>query len=197
MQLKHVIRPAALFAAGSLATGANAATVDIAATDAGTPIYLFGSQSAQFTYATRATTGVTGPKTDYYLRSTSGTNLTSASAVTFPDANSAYTQDYSLFGLVGSGSSYTGNTYVGFRVADDTGVTRYGRVTGDFRTLHISDVTINGVPGAYVGTTPQQASAAVPEPATWATAVLGMGMVGAALRRRRRDGARQPALLAA
>ncbi len=55
-------------------------------------------------------------------------------------------------------------------------VVTLGHATGDYRTLFANALAFTG--GA-------ESVAAVPEPATWAMLILGFGMIGASLRRRR------------
>ena len=57
-----------------------------------------------------------------------------------------------------------------------------GRITGlNFGPTYFATPTFDGLHGTFLGT----AAPGVPEPATWMTMILGFGLLGAAMRRRR------------
>lgn len=67
----------------------------------------------------------------------------------------------------------------------DAGQTYYGyaQVGGSF----LNQLAINTTPGASIRTGEPAAAAPVPEPATWAMMVAGFGLIGGALRSRRKQ----------
>lgn len=163
MKFQALVTPATLLVAGAFSAPASAtAVVDTTGWDAtygGTPITLGGASSAQYTYSL----------TDYsipfsYTKTTlNGNDGATASYPGVPFTSSSVATNGFLGpwpGDYGLQFSANGVQYVGTATVDDTG-------------NHISEISYD--------------VASVPEPATWAMMVLGMGLAGAAMRRSRRQ----------
>lgn len=162
MKFQALITPATLLVAGAFSAPASASTVvDTTGWDAtygGTPITLAGASSSQYSF------GLTDYSFPIFFTKTtlSGNNGATAS---YPGETTTFSQvdTNGLFGPqpgdYGLQFSANGIQYVGTATVDDTGD-------------HISQISYD--------------VASVPEPATWAMMVLGLGLAGGALRRSRR-----------
>lgn len=185
MHVKAIIAPGVIFAAGSFASAANAATVidvNISPTEAGAPIVLEGGGALgapQFNFYDESFTN--GGNAKYEIAAnpadTTAGIFYQGNSVTFADpldanfGSSAYTRadDDLLKDPHGDGNyalrfSANSTTYTGFATVTDDGSL-------------IDSVTYQAA----------EPTAPVPEPATWAMMILGMGAVGATMRRRRRQ----------
>lgn len=163
MKFRALVTPATLLVAGAFSGPACAGVVvDTTGWDAtygGTPITLAGASSSQYSFGL----------TDFpYPISFTKTSLSGNDGATasYPGGSTAYSQvdTNGLFGPepgdYGLQFSANGIQYVGTATVDETGD-------------HISQISYD--------------VASVPEPATWAMMVLGLGLAGGALRRSRRS----------
>jgi len=105
---------------------------------------------------------------------TSGVILSSGTTLSFTDQTNAF----SSFVV----QSITATNWTADRVSLTNGVLSFDFGGTQFFSNGEIDIALNGGPSS---------SSDVPEPATWATMIGGLGMIGAALRRRRR---RDPAV---
>ena len=168
MKYQALVTPATLLVAGAFSAPANAtAVIDTTGWDAtygGTSITLAGASSAQYTYSLEDWTF------PFYATKTT-LNGNGGATVSPPGSTSYSSSVFTNFiapwpGDYGLQFSANGVQYVGTATVDSTG-------------NHISEITYD--------------VASVPEPATWAMMVLGLGLAGGAMRRSRRQA--QPALL--
>ncbi len=167
MKFQTIVTPATLLVAGAFSGAANASvvvdTTGWDATYAGTPITLAGASSAQYTFGlSDFTFPISFTKTTL-----SGNNGATAS---YP-GESTVNSEVDTNGLLGPDSGDYGLQF------SANGVQYVGTATVDGSGDHISQISYD--------------VASVPEPATWAMMVLGLGLAGGALRRSRRN---QPAL---
>ncbi|MCP9221520.1 PEPxxWA-CTERM sorting domain-containing protein [Erythrobacter sp. LQ02-29] len=162
MKASTIAKPAALFAFAGMAGQAHATTtidVDYDADYDGTPITIGAASSPQYTFGLRDIYF-----DDFYLVDTkpylraNGTARIGAPGqpATANGVDTEGNQDYSLLFDIGN-SRYSGTATV-----DSTGR----------KVTQISYEALN-------------AGGGVPEPATWALMILGLGAAGAAMRRRR------------
>lgn len=179
MKLTNFIKPAALLVAGSIASSANAATViedDIFATREGTLINIGGVQTPQFRFTTQYVFGdpTAGLGDKYLLQSNDGVAGTRVVSSDPYDTNT-------------DGGVITGFNELGGLGFPEVGL-RFS--IGDTFYEGTAELTGNGDVIDRI-TYDVAAAAGVPEPATWALMILGMGAVGGALRTSRK---RQPSL---
>ncbi|MDO6415786.1 PEPxxWA-CTERM sorting domain-containing protein [Sphingomonas sp. BIUV-7] len=184
--MKTIIRIAALFGAGLVASNANATLLDFTYTTGfGTPV------SANFQIDIADTANVLG---GYTVQSVAGTVNGQAVALT------PYTQTFpvsSVGNYVFNDTIYkVGSSYFlsvsGMLVQTASAYYNFGE--GGFADYAVRSTTPSSIARASIGSytlhlaaTPV-APAAVPEPASWAMMVGGFGLLGAALRSNRRRG---------
>jgi hypothetical protein len=178
---------AALLGAASISAPAAAATITytLSGTFTGTLDGNFFSTDAVFT----GVADTNGPQT-YGQEFHDLTSLKAvAGGVTYNSVNTGYLYTYPNFGSAGFGT-LTNGYFVAFNGAFGfDGVSNYAPtpVTG-FGAVNQAFVTDKGT--AYINTATNltfsaSLAGAVPEPATWAMMIGGIGMVGGAMRRRR------------
>jgi hypothetical protein len=163
MKFQAFVTPATLLVAGAFSGAAHASVVvDTTGWDAtygGTPITLAGSSLSQYTFGLADYTfPIFFTKTT--LSGNNGATVSAPGESTFNsqvDTNGLFGPSPGDYGLQFSAN---GVQYMGTATVDDTG-------------NHISQISYD--------------VASVPEPATWAMMVLGLGLAGGALRRSRRD----------
>jgi hypothetical protein len=172
MKAQRFAVPATLFAAGAFSAPAHAVQfVDIAASDAGTPIDLVGDGVAEYFFYSNY------GGSDYAIegKAFSGNAIGPVSATAYypsaADSTQVKTQTTTgadgYYGLTFSDFSSTGSSsYTGYALVDRGG-------------SHISEIDFRAV----------DAAGAVPEPETWAMMILGLGLTGAAMRHRRKAAA--------
>jgi len=178
VQTKQLLAPAILFAAGSFAGSADAAVfvdnVDISPTAHGTLIGIgVPTSDAQYGFASlhvgfksfASVDGLNGSGVMY-----EGDLSTSPY---IPDASTTFNSSVKTAGLAGSGSGYLG---LRFDVGSDT---IFGYATVDQNGWHISQFAYDAADRLTI------TARAVPEAATWAEMILGLGAAGAVMRRRR------------
>jgi hypothetical protein len=172
MKAQRLAVPATLFAAGAFSAPAHAVQfVDFTASDGGTAIDLVGSSDPEFLfYSDYNGSG------DYALEGKvlSGNNVGPSSPTAYyPNATDA---DQMKTQITTNSDGYYGLTF-------SDGVTGYtGYALVDNGGSHISEIDFRAA-----------SAPAVPEPATWAMMILGLGLTGAAMRHRRRVSALTPA----
>lgn len=164
MKLQNLIKPISLLTAGTIGTAAHGATViedDYVATPDGTSITLAGASSPQYTFIVESSIGV---KTT--LKGNGGSTLA-------PPGSSIYGGDaVTRFDFGPLGGSFTDGDY-GLRFsAGGKNYQGVASVVGEGTTIDRISYDLASV---------------VPEPATWAMMILGFGMVGGAVRSRRRN----------
>lgn len=99
--------------------------------------------------------------------------------------------DQTVFGVSGIGAGGTGNSSTGAN--GFYSLTQVGFNLGDAligQTLTSATITGNGYETLILGATavsPAATVAAVPEPASWAMMIVGFGLIGGAMRTRRRE----------
>lgn len=175
VQSKQLLAPAILFAAGSFAGSANAAVfvanLDLTAGPnskfaIGVPI-----ADAQFDFSVEHFFPF---KTNLTGNGTGGVFFEGGPAYTpyIPDGTDSFDMSVKTDGKPG----YYG---LRFQAGSDT---YFGYATVDNGGSHISQV-------AYEAPSALSVSTSVPEPATWAEMILGLGVAGAAMRRRRQSAA--------
>lgn len=178
MKVGTVVKPAVLFAAGSVASAASAAPViehvNYSATRPATAITLAGADEAQYLFSLDTREGFYGPKDGYYLTGVHGAQISATSLSTPGNALNAptFTNEVKTGSPDGVSALVAGDTYYGLRFsANGVDYKGYAGVTSDGSTIN------------RIGYTPSD----VPEPATWALMIAGFGGVGMAMRRRRRQ----------
>ena len=188
--VRSIITPSIIFAAGSIASAANAATTidtDYAPSTDGTPIILaggFGSfGTPQFTFDdTSSINGETGERAEFKSEINATDFDPSAgvfyqfSSTTLPDADDGRFSDGEK--VAGGNGSGNGNYALRF-TGGNTLYTGYATVISD------GDGNVGGLIDSI--TFEAAAVPAVPEPSTWAMMILGLGLVGSEMRRRRRQ----------
>ena len=172
MQFRHIATPATLFAAIGIPVSAHAATtINVnydATTGAGTQITIGAAAAPQFNFNIQP--GAVGG-TKSYLNANFANDPTAR--IGFPGSTAIYTTANTSTAGTSNDFATNGNYNLIFSI----GNTLYsGFATVDNGGRHISSITYDLADAA-----------AVPEPATWAMTILGMGAVGAAARRRRRQ----------
>ncbi|WP_251566670.1 PEPxxWA-CTERM sorting domain-containing protein [Erythrobacter sp. 3-20A1M] len=176
MKLAYAVAPTSLFALVGMAGPASAATtvdVDYAPTVDGTPITIGGAAAPQYTFKLDVPTpdefGGAGPtKTRIYA------NGNAKIGSPGEPANYSSVETNLGFGYGGDGIPFPIYTNGEFSLRFDIGDTRYsGTATVDGAGNHISQISYEAL-----------GAGGVPEPATWALMILGMGAAGAAMRRR-------------
>lgn len=173
MQFSKLAKPTALFAAVAMPSSAFAITtiVDYTATLGGTAINIGGAATPQFTFQLQPS--VLGPTaTKSYLNANTGNDA--GARVGFPGSPpTLFTAQTSTAGAKNNADFFiNGNYSLTFEIG---GQTYTGFATVDQQGRHISAISYD-----LAGTAP------VPEPATWAMLILGLGGTGAAMRRQRR-----------
>lgn len=175
-----LLKPTILFAAGGLASAANAAvTIDTTSYAPGTGtnptlITLGAAATPQYSFAKNEST------TDFVLSGLGGAQVTTTGQAVagFPTSNAIFGTSV-ITGNVASNAKNgapLADQYFGLKFdAGSTAYTGYAKVDGSGLTLS----EIQYQPAAVV--------AAVPEPETWALMIAGFGGVGLAMRRRRRQ----------
>lgn len=173
MKTSTVLKPAMLFAAGSIATtSANAATVmdvNIGATPEGTDIKLAGSSTAQYRFQIRPKSNFPGELNAPYLDGLNGAQVST---------------DFSLQ------PGYPANANYGSSVKTNATFTPVDRFYGlRFASNGIAYNGFAGVSGdgSTITKIGFAAAGGVPEPSTWALMIAGFGGIGLAMRRRRRQ----------
>lgn len=193
MKVSTVIKPAMLFAAGSVASVANAQTTPddngpYRATIGGTQITLAGSFFPQYRFAieerpdgnsqyvVRGLTDIFTKQQALITTTGFGTQQEALNAANGSFGTTAVTgvkQDTPALAAFGT-NAVTSDSYYGLRFA--SGLTNYRGFAG----VTDGGATINQI--EY-----EALAAAVPEPETWALMIAGFGGVGLAMRRRRRQ----------
>ncbi len=170
MKAQKLAVPATLFAVGAFAAPGQAATmVDYTASANGTAINITGPGSAEYTFYGDEANNVTPSLSGALVKSATTFNFNEIGPVSstpyYPSANAsnlAKDQSTSTTGYYGLRFSDGSADYTGYALVDKNG-------------YHISEIDFK--------------AAGVPEPATWAMMMLGLGGVGAAMRQRRRSAA--------
>ncbi len=174
MKTSTVLKPAMLFAAGSIATtSANAATVmdvNIGATPEGTAIKLAGSSTAQYRFQIRPKTNMPeGFVTGTYLDGLNGAQVS-----TDFSHQPGYPANANYGSSVKTNATFTPvDRFYGLRFASN------GIAYNGFAGVSGDGSTITKIGFAAAG--------GVPEPSTWALMIAGFGGIGLAMRRRRRQ----------
>jgi len=180
-QSKQLLAPAILFAAGSFAGSADASVfvenVDISPTWNGTTIAIgVPPADAQFSFSA---INVKLPFGGVDALGTAGVFFEGdpSSSPFIPDGSASFVPSVKTLGPGGTGAGYLG---LRFDVGSDT---YFGYATLDQFGGHISQIAYDA-PHALTIT-----ARALPEAATWAEMILGLGAAGAVMRRRRQRSA--------
>jgi len=178
VQSKQLLAPAILFAAGSFAGSADAAVfvdnVDISPTVQGTRIAIgVPIADAQFNFSA---INVKIPFGGVDALGTAGVFFEGdpSSSPYIPDGSASFNTSVKTVLPFGSGDGYLG---LRFDVGADT---YFGYATVDQGGWHISQIAYDAPNELSI-----TSKAGVPEPATWAEMILGLGAAGAVMRRRR------------
>jgi hypothetical protein len=185
MKRTKLVIPATLFAAGTFANPAQAANVDITASNDGTGINLVGDETPEYYFYLNGNSPQPTALTPSSFTTLEGKYF--AGNVVGPRSETAYYPNpgdsdlnkvqntgvdgyYGLLFTVATNSPKliaplatvgTPTQYQGYALVDDNGT-------------HISQIDFHAI------------APAVPEPATWAMMILGLGATGAMVRQRRR-----------
>ncbi|MCP9221521.1 PEPxxWA-CTERM sorting domain-containing protein [Erythrobacter sp. LQ02-29] len=166
MKRTFVAAPASLFALVGMAGSANAATtidVDYEPTVDGTPITIGGASSPQYTFTLNE---FSFDGENVFRKTYLNANGTARIGEPGQPATQTGVNTQSNFSGPPTGGDYS--------LLFDIGNTRYsGTATVDPSGYHLTQISYEAL-----------GAGGVPEPATWALMILGMGAAGAAMRRR-------------
>lgn len=178
MNVAKALKPSMIFAAGTFATGAHAATtIDTTSYSSmipGSQIALAGASTPQYSFV-KGVSSITS--VNYVLTGLHGATVTATgqTAPFFPSNPSGMVSSV-VTGVKSDTPSLTDQYYGLAFQANNVDYTGYAKLNGAGDTISEIDYK------------PMVAS--VPEPETWALMVAGFGGMGLAMRRRRRQGMR-------
>uniref|UniRef100_UPI0035C96ECF PEPxxWA-CTERM sorting domain-containing protein n=1 Tax=uncultured Sphingomonas sp. TaxID=158754 RepID=UPI0035C96ECF len=178
MNVAKALKPSMIFAAGTFATGAHAATtVDTtgySSSFSGSNITLAGASTPQYSFVKNASSPLSA---DYVLNGLDGATVTATSQTNpfFPSSTSGMVS--SVVTGVKSSTPSSADQYYGLAFqANNVDYTGYAKLNGA---------------GDYIDEIDYKTMvASVPEPETWALMIAGFGGMGLAMRRRRHQGIR-------
>lgn len=181
MTVRAIIAPGIIFAAGSMAGAANAATTidtDYRPSFGGTPIILAGGvgpmSAPQFTFDLESEKDVFAVSINATGADQTAGIFYQGSSETLADPEDPLFVNRSVKTAVTGGAGLGDGNYALRFTATDTLYTGFATVVDD--GTQIDSITFEAV-----------SVPAVPEPSTWAMMILGLGLAGSELRRRRRQ----------